>query len=183
MKQQIENTFFFEGCEVTKEESMYGMALVTVLNDFSLNNRRQAGDNILVRKSSLEPMAFNTYEIGDRIQSKIGELTGIVVAYELHTNKVICVSDKINRYKNDRTRYAYSLSEIKPKQKDGMFEFVLGKVYEVNGLYLFASKADKPYHIDLRNRLGEVVYANIPQTIRLPKLLLEFGINGLEFVK
>lgn len=81
-----------------------------------------------VRKNELQAVAPDVFPMGAHVQSK-HTLTGKVTGYELASNRVIVVSDKIHMYQGDdkdRTRFSYGVNEL---------SFMPDPIFELNGTY------------------------------------------------
>jgi hypothetical protein len=73
---------------------------------------------IVVARRQVEPLAKNIFKIGDRVESQ-HTFTGKVMGYEPETNRVVCMSDKLEFYKDllgpgsgQRARWSYKVWEI-----------------------------------------------------------------------
>lgn len=88
--------------------------------------------NFVIYKGNCEPLMADIASVGDRVKSTIGSFIGTVVAIEEHSNRAICISDKISRYSDKRTRYSYSINEIKLLNKS-CIAFRPGTCYKLNG--------------------------------------------------
>lgn len=81
---------------------------------------------VLLRET--EPLVTDVFKLGDKVQSKY-TFRGRVVGYELSTNSVIAVSEKIAMYTDrnepgdgNRVRYSYKLDDIMPLKPEIAFE-------------------------------------------------------------
>lgn len=108
---KIGDKVYFDGKHYTvvcMDRAHHGLALIDH-NDYIVNGRPV----IMVPKTvQLEPIATKTFELGDKVISKLREngaqpMIGTVVGYELN-NRLIVKSDR----GNDRVRYSYSPSEL-----------------------------------------------------------------------
>lgn len=88
---------------------------------------------VLLRET--EPLVTDVFKLGDKVQSKY-TFRGRVVGYELSTNNVIAVSEKIAMYTDrnepgdgNRVRYSYKLDDIMPLKPE--IEFELNKRYRL----------------------------------------------------
>lgn len=75
---------------------------------------------MIVARANVEPLAENLYKIGDPVASQ-HTFAGVVTGFEVETNRVVCMSNKIKEYEDrvepgsgDRTRFAYALKDIRP---------------------------------------------------------------------
>lgn len=122
-----------------------------------------------VPKYTCYPVADEVFLVGDKVASAYS-FTGTVTGYEEETNRVICISDKIANYSDDRTRYSYSVNELTndtynkqlaiakqeeeqekaEKRRKQMFYFELGKHYKINSeLEVMATAATKEDNVNL----------------------------------
>lgn len=73
-----------------------------------------------INKKDVQPLASAVFEVGQRVRSGY-TFRGVVTGFELDTNKVVCVSEKIGQYTDrkepgdgGRVRYAYEIDKIFP---------------------------------------------------------------------
>lgn len=85
--------------------------------------------------SETEPLVTDVFKLGDKVQSKY-TFRGRVVGYEMSTNSVIAVSEKVAMYTDrnepgdgSRVRYAYKLDDIMLLKPE--IEFELNKRYRL----------------------------------------------------
>ncbi|MNH09849.1 hypothetical protein D3C79_693100 [compost metagenome] len=88
---------------------------VRTIEDFN-EVKMHYGATSMVRESDLQRLCTEAFPLGTPIYSTLGNfenaLTGKVVGHELLTNRVIVVSDKVEKYKEQRTRYSYGIDEL-----------------------------------------------------------------------
>lgn len=110
-------------------------AIVKVIEDLNIVPVEMAvSTEMIVPVKDLEDVATEAFELGDTVMSTFTiahPFEGIVVGFELDTNRVICRSARIENYADRRVRYAYRVDEIK-KADAGYVEFELDKKYKIN---------------------------------------------------
>lgn len=185
--ENMKNTIgFYKGwkVEVTSVANDENHVLVRPLEDYNLepDNHMIVGYQYYVHVSKIEPFAEMRYKVGDKVKSTIGTFVGYVVGIEDHTNRVICVSERIEKYNDKRVRYAYSLSELTTYEED--YELYQGKWYRVNGTYkLMATQHPGLNHcVMLITKNGEIKYEAIPKVTNRRELKLTFGIDTIKGV-
>jgi hypothetical protein len=106
---------------------------IKLLKDFNIDpTDRRIDEEVVVSESGYyEPLVAEVFEIGDKVERKGGTFKGKVVGFEYSTNSAICVSDKIGKYMDQRTRYSYGVHELS-KHDPQLFVFETGAVYRIN---------------------------------------------------
>ncbi|MNU86788.1 hypothetical protein D3C71_765610 [compost metagenome] len=109
-----------------------------------------------------EPLVTDVFKLGDKVQSKY-TFRGRVVGYELSTNSVIAVSEKVAMYTDrnepgdgSRVRYSYKLDDIMPLKPEIEFELnkryrlvlLSGEVIDVRALEGVAMGSRRLYRLD-----------------------------------
>ena len=149
---KIGDKVYFDGKHyvvVCMDRAHHGLALIDH-NDYIVNGRPV----IMVPKTvQLEPIATKTFELGDKVISKLREngtqpMIGTVVGYELN-NRLIVKSDR----GNDRVRYSYSPSEL-AKHTVTTISMPISKLIEMhNGQLKFSFNTDDKEFKDIMQEL------------------------------
>ena len=172
---------FYNSYVVEPVTVMGNSVIVKVIEDYNLHKETNAiGTQHCVKYSSLEPLITEVFEIGDWVTAK--DFTGRVVGYELHSNRAICISDKIERYKNDRVRYAYKYNEIK-KLSLTVIDFEYDTYYKLNKneniiVKCIRSPLDRKFVMLLKE--DEKLFAHIPKRCDLKYLFAYYNIYSVE---
>lgn len=87
------------------------VAIPVTKRDPNANQQLVIGNEYRLDNMVLEDLVEERFRIGDKVKSA-GSFTGIVVGYELATNRAVCISDKLPKNSKDRTRYAYKVTEL-----------------------------------------------------------------------
>lgn len=99
-----------------------------------------------IPKSECQPIITELFNIKDEVRAcykgNMG-FTGRIVAFELASNRAICMSDKVGQYNNARQRFAYAWNEI--EKLPTTFEFKLNHKYQVPAGQVFRTVAS-PQH-------------------------------------
>lgn len=130
-----------------------------------------------VSKCECQPVVTTLFSLGDSIVSKIGgqsSLKGKVVGFETSTNRIICMSDKIRSYSDDRTRYAYSIEQVE-KYDPNIVKFKKGDHYNLNGNAFLCLSKDAQTVSFVRNNV--IAYSGIPRTISYDDLFNLYGLT------
>lgn len=139
-----------------------------------------------VPKHYIEPLAHLVVKEGQRVKS-FHTFSGRVVAFEKETNRVICVSDKIGKYDDDRTRWAYKLKElhaIKPTLKCGGVYILSGPVARCFNGSVHAVALEHPDRSDLfalYNKKDGRHITTVPREMDEDDWV-EFGIKRVELI-
>ncbi|NLD21640.1 MAG: hypothetical protein GX664_04040 [Bacteroidales bacterium] len=157
--------------------------IVKVVEDYRFEEQIRPGTEYLINKGHLQPLVYDVFSIGDRVRSDIGTLTGRIVAFEYHTNRAIVVSDRIDNYKDKRTRYAYAVHEIE-KYDPGKFTFVPGRWYRINSYMdvMVIESAFRDTDVMLINREGKIVIHDVPKEASSKLLMSKFGIARIDIL-
>lgn len=116
------------------------------------------------------------FKIGESIKRKNGSFTGKIVAIEEHSGGLVCVSDKISSYRDDRTRYVYMPHELEHKYK--MLRFTPSSLYTIHGVEMNTSlNSDNPAMVNLISTCGKVRYYGVPRNVDALTLYDDFGIS------
>lgn len=157
--------------------------LVKVVEDYNFEEQVCPGTEYLIKKGHLQPLIYNVFSIGDHVISKIGTLIGRIVAFEYHTNRAIVISDRIDNYKDKRTRYAYAINEIE-KYDPSKFRFVPGRWYRINNCMdvIAVESVFRDTDVTLFNSEGKIVIRNVPKEASLMLLMSKFGITRIDIL-
>lgn len=168
---------FYNGMKVQVIDVDKFDMIVKVVEDYRFEKRIRPGTEYLINKNHLQPLVYDVFSIGDHVISDIGTLKGRVVAFEYHTNRAIVVSDRIDNYKDKRTRYAYAIHEIE-KYDPNKFTFVLGRWYRINNCMdvMAIESTFRDTDVMLINREGKIVIRDVPKEVSPTLLMSKFGI-------
>lgn len=158
---------------------------IKLLKDFNIvpTTERNVGDEILAYKSaSIESLVAEVFSIGDKVERINGTFKGTVVGFEYHSNSAVCVSEKIEKYDEQRTRYAYKVTELK-KFDPQHFVFEKGDTYLIDNCFkvmavesVFSTKDVMLF--DTSN--GSMRYRDVAIHNTRPKLKELHGITNIE---
>jgi hypothetical protein len=139
--------------------------------------------------ASLEELCTDLFPLHSQVRSLLSAnienaLIGKVVGYEPHKNRVIVVSNKIERYTDQRARWSYSIKEI------ALFEepklgFQVGGVYKINmkDIVLAVDELFNPGYVSLVFTEGQQdAKRNIPMNGALDDYLKK-GIHTIEYLE
>lgn len=159
--------------------STYDSYIVSDLNQLPYEGRS-------VAKHFIEPLAELVVTPGQRVKS-FHTFSGTVVAIEKETNRVICISDKIGKYDDDRTRWAYKLKElhgIEPTLERGNTYIISGPVARSFNGSVHAVVLEHPDRSDLfalyNKKTGKHIIT-VPQELDEDDWV-EFGIKRVELI-
>lgn len=146
----------------------------------------------IVKKVDCHQLVTNVFKMYDNVQSTIGTLKGTIVAFEICTNRAVCVSDSIDNYNDKRTRYAYLPHELKAYDKDAI-EFVVGAKYRIgkdvykaiscSGHYTESHNGEERYVVLVHTTNNTIDYPVIPIETQYSVLKEVYGINSIERCK
>lgn len=178
---------FYSGMKVQVVDdnipSLPSHALVRVVEDYGFEEQVRPGAEYLIKKIYLQPLVDEIFSIGDHVISKIGTLIGRIVAFEYHTNRAIVVSDRIDNYKDKRTRYAYATHEIE-KYDPNKFRFVPGTWYRINNQIevMAVESVFNQSDVMLFNKEGQIIVRDVPKEASPMLLMSKFGINKIDIL-
>ena len=142
---------------------------------------------IMISKDACEPICSNIFKIGDKIESLLSSgknsFKGTVTGFEVTANRVVCISDKIDNYEENRTRYAYKVSEIKKYDADEWY-FNTGKKYKLNGnqVVIVALNAKRENSVMLITEDFTVLHTDVPKVTKKSVLENYYGISSIEYL-
>lgn len=156
-------------------------AVIKINRDYNdkPENRLEVDSEFLVDKSNLEPLVTDLFRLNDKVKSTSGNYSGIVSGFELLTNRVVTMSDKLNRYKNDRTRYVYKAYEVIKQNDDVTLE--PGGFYKINDESIVFVAAD-PNNKEMRwlfDADGQLLFAHVPKQVKREVARCAFGIKTI----
>jgi hypothetical protein len=139
----------------------------------------------VVNKLDCEPLATELFAVGDSIKSLLinGGLVGTITSFEQSTNRVVCVSDRIKAYHEERTRYAYKINEIE-KFDPNAYTFILGSRYKINNKVTVTAIEDptEESFVLLVDNNGRIAYRDVPRNARLDGLKMIYDIFNIQKV-
>jgi hypothetical protein len=109
---------------------------VRTIENFDDGSMYGIGSTSMIPLSSLQEVCSDLFPLHSQIRSLLSAnienaLIGKVVGYEFHKNRVVVVSNKIEKYSEQRSRYSYAINELAlytaPK-----LGFEVGGVYKIN---------------------------------------------------
>lgn len=143
----------------------------------------------MVPASSLQEVCTELFPMHAQIRSLLSAnienaLIGKVVGYELHKNRVIVVSNKIEKYAEQRSRYSYAITELAlytaPK-----LGFEVGGIYKINmqDTVLAVDELFNPGYVSLVFIEGQQdTKRNVPMSGTLDEYL-KHGIHTIEYLE
>lgn len=144
------------------------------------------GNDCVVAEEELQVLCTCKFKVGEPVKRINGTLQGVVTGYELVSNRVIVMSDKIEKYNDDRTRYAYTVKELEKHEKPVAFKFTPGKWYIWNDFKGDPSMAVQQNRygteIMLVSTLGHVVLKDIPMNTDMAFLKKRFKMDTIREV-
>ena len=131
----------------------------------------------------IEPVASTVYKIGDKVTSTLGGgFVGTVTGFEHDTNRVICKSDKDSS--NNRTRYAYGVTEIKPYE---VIRFKLGDKFRINDkqqiIIMGGQNAQSEYCNIYNYQTNKLMWSNVQLTNTVEVLNSKYNIHKMERIE
>lgn len=104
---------FYQGYKVKVIEAFDRFnSLVSVVEDYSKDkNGLRVGCEYFILTNLLRPWCEDKFKIGDKVATN-GTFTGTVIGFDYMTNEVICLSDKLDKYRDKRIRYAYEPEKL-----------------------------------------------------------------------
>lgn len=166
---------------VAKVPGMKGKIIVKPIEDLRLYKGASLPADMLVDEKSIEPLIYDVFSHGDHVRNKNGSMVGKISGFELHTNKAVLISDKIDKYEQKRTRYVYGLEDLE-LVNDSTVRFVPGVWYRINDKYeLFAVQSVfNKDEVMLFNADGQPVYKGLPKTTNVYWLNIKHSISSVE---
>lgn len=181
------NEYFYKGKHLRVVSHInHSKVIASVLEDFNTDsfNQHDVGTELLVHVNELDKVCSNVFSLKDKVRTtlKTGTLTGVVTGFEYCTNRVIVTSDKIGAYRDDRTRYAYKLSELEHNYYPRPVLFEKGYYYKINNketVYAVSQSGD-PELIMLVTKEGDIFAANMGTIHDAIGLEMSHGIKTVQ---
>ncbi|MNG99421.1 hypothetical protein D3C79_585890 [compost metagenome] len=137
------------------------------------------GYEYVVEESTLQPIAQEVFNLGDKVKLINGEYRGKVVGFEPHVNKVITEPSLLKTVYNEHLRYSHSPNLLEKISEDVVY-IDPGKFYKANSKTLLAVELESPTHVALVNSRGVAIHKDLPKAIKQIDLQLRFGISEIK---
>lgn len=176
--------WFYKGKLVTLEASVPNSltaVIVKVVADYTIEDpaKNTVKDSFYAIRSELQVVAADAFPLNTRIKTiHNGGLVGHVIGYDHELNRVVVVSDKVDKYRNDRTRYSYSIKELveipKPPKT---FTFEKGKHYRINNQIMVQAVRQTDGLITLIDAKHRIRHTDLAPISEVTGLALNEGIE------
>lgn len=179
--------YFYKGKHVIIVSPLNnGQAIVSVAQDFNPTDKFPVAQELFVKVNEMQQVCDEAFELYDKVNSNIGDLTGWVSGFEHQTNRVVVTSDRVRNYRDNRTRYAYLMSEIeKVPEVRRMYEFERGNFYKLNSEITVHAieQPGEPELVTLVDIKGRVRLHDVPKKVDAIGFEMSHGINNVQETK
>jgi hypothetical protein len=175
---------FYKGKEVSVMADVPGRCnevIVKVVKDFYTT---EYVADMLVNKKDLEPLVTDVFKLNDKVRRSSCGMHGYVTSFELSTNRVVVTSDKIAKYNNDRTRYAYKIDDLEIYDHDTIV-LIPGCMYRINDKeeLLAVQSVFESTEIMFFSKDGLIKFKGLAKKASLSFLNQYYQINSIKLIK
>lgn len=168
--------YFYNGNRVSIQspiESQDDMCQIKI--EESYDKGMKPGTFWQVHRHRLEELITDQFQILDEVRT-FGSFKGIIIAFDMTTNKLIAVSHKLGKYNDKNVRYAYSADKIQPN----ITLIEVGKRYLVNDIEICFAISGPCDSTQLVDKHGIVLYSNLTEKQDKTGLMFSHGIETLK---
>lgn len=174
--------YFFKGHIVEVKSDTFEMPLIpepcviTYISDAA--GRPCYPYEMVTSTLNLEPIAEQTYKVGDYVKLIDGDYTGVVIGFEPKTNHVLTAPVRTSVASMQHVRYSHSAAALEVWDRTHI-HIKPGRYYVVNhSLKCMAVKVDRDVSMFVTSR-GELAFPKVP-SVATSLDLLAVGIHYLK---